>query len=102
MADNKGTGHIAPDFTVQHDKKAAEAARKKLEGLREEEADLVQQLADKRREISLTAAQARLVNEPGFSNADGKKQRAATTKLEAALNEAATVQSAPAKTSEKK
>lgn len=87
--------HITPDFTVKHDAKAAEAARKKLEGLREEEAGLVEKLKEKRKEISLTAAEARAVNEPGFSNADGKAQKASTTKLEAAITEAATVKTAP-------
>jgi hypothetical protein len=95
MAENK-TLHVTPDFTVKHDAKSAEAARKKLEGLREEERDLVDQLNAKRKEISLTAAEARQVNEPGFSNADGKAQRAATTKLEKAVTAAATVKPAEA------
>lgn len=88
MAD-KNLGHVTPDFTIKHDAKSAEAARKKLEGLREEETDLVEKLAAKRKEISLTAAEAKVVNQPGFSNADGKAQKAATTKLEAAVTEAA-------------
>lgn len=95
MAD-KALGHVTPDFTVKHDAKSAEAARKKLEGLREDEAKLVEQLRDLRREISTTAAAARQTTTPGFSNADGKAQRDATKKLEQPVTDAATVKPAAA------
>lgn len=79
--------HVAPNFTVEYDAKAAEAAQKKLEGLRDKEADLVQQLRDLRKEISLTASEARKINQPGFSNADGKTQRDKTKRLESSFDE---------------
>lgn len=79
--------HVAPNFTVEYDAKAAEAAAKKLEGLREQETKLVEQLKDLRKEISLTASEARKINTPGFSNADGKAQRDKTKKLESSFDE---------------
>lgn len=73
--------HITPDLAPKYDEKKAEAAAKAVETLKEKEADLVKQLNETRKEISVKSAEARAVNhKPGFSNAVPVKEAKAEVK----------------------
>lgn len=73
--------HITPDLKPAYDEKKAEAAAKKVESLREKEADLIEQLRDVRKEISVESAVARQkFTQPGFSNAKSAKEQTEANK----------------------
>lgn len=72
--------HITPDLKPEYDAKSAEAAKKKVETLRKKEADLVEELRELRKEISVEIAASRSFNEPGFSNAPSAKEQTAANK----------------------
>lgn len=79
--------HITPDLSPKYDEKKAQAASKEVEKLREQEAGLVEQLSDVRKQISLKSAEARLVaTKPGFSNAPSAKEQAEANKETQAEN----------------
>jgi hypothetical protein len=101
MSKNTGPEHFNPDFTIKHDAKKAEAAKQKLEGLRDKERKLNEELAELKKEITVTAAEARGTFQPGSSNVDGKAQKDATKELESAVTKAATMKPAQVKTSKK-
>jgi phage terminase large subunit len=73
--------HITPDLSPKYDEAKAKNAAKEVEKLREKEADLVEELADVRSQISLKIAESKLAYaKPGFSNAPSAKEQAAANK----------------------
>lgn len=66
------TTHVRPDFAIKAED--TKSKQKKMETLRKEEADLIQQLADKRKEIAALGT-LRTPTEGGFSNAPSAKEQ---------------------------